>query len=110
MGKKIFYYAAPVIGRFPSFLHVTQEDNDDICFAIGSDGKIQTIALNVMTFSLLIDEMTRLGVIPHSGWESNRWSRFFKKGPRQKRKSTPSSIPAEKTDDGATSFKRSRRD
>ena len=54
MGKKIFYYGAPVIGRFPSFLHVTQEDNDDICFAIGSDGKVQTIALDVMTFSLLI--------------------------------------------------------
>jgi hypothetical protein len=96
MGKKIFYYGAPVIGRFPSFLHVTQEDNDDICFAIGSDGKVQTIALDVMTFSLLIDEMTRLGIIPQSNWESNRWSRFFKKKPRQKRKKHPVTDPSRK--------------
>jgi hypothetical protein len=96
MGKKIFSYAAPVIGRFPSFLHVTQEDNNDICFAIGSDGKIQTIALDVKTFSLLIDEMTRLGIIPRSNGGADRWSRFFKKEPRQKRTKRPVTDPSPK--------------
>jgi hypothetical protein len=84
VSKKIFYYMAPTTGRFPPFLHVSQEDNGDISFEIGGDGNpVQTIVLDMPTFAVLAAELQRLGIIPRDNPKQARtpirWTPLLKK-------------------------------